>query len=131
MDMPHMARFMTMNQVVEAKPDRQQRFEGLLAGYLVETFYPKIAKGASASVAVTSSSQNRTSDGTAIDSVIRKSGSPPEAITWRLRPQGSSYKIVDVVSDGISLATTYRDVFGAVMLVGGFQRLEQMLAARQ
>jgi phospholipid transport system substrate-binding protein len=131
MDMPHMARFMTMDQVVEAKPDRQQRFEGLLAGYLVETFYPKIAEGASASVDVAKSSQSRTPDNPAVDSIIRKSGSPPEPITWHLRPAGGSYKIVDVISEGMSLATTYRDVFGAVMLSGGFQRLEQMLTAKQ
>jgi phospholipid transport system substrate-binding protein len=131
MDMRHMARFMTMDQVIEAKPDRQQRFEDLLAGYLVETFYPKIEESASALVDVASSSQSPAPDNPAVDSVIRRSGSPPEPITWRLRPAGGSYKIVDVISEGTSLATTYRDVFGAVILNGGFQRLEQMLATRQ
>jgi phospholipid transport system substrate-binding protein len=131
MDMSHMARFMTMDQVVEAEPDRQERFEGLLAGYLVETFYPKIEEGAAASVDVANASESPTPDNPAVDSIIRKSGSPPEPITWRLRPTGGSYKIIDVISEGASLATTYRDVFGAVMLSGGFQRLEQMLATRQ
>lgn len=131
MDMPHMARFMTMDQVVEAKPDRRQRFEGLLAGYLVDTFYPKIAEGASASVDVANSSRSSTPDNPAVDSTIRTTGSPPEPITWRLRPVGGSYRIIDVVSEGISLATTYRAAFGAVIVSGGLQRLEEMLAARQ
>ena len=131
MDMRHMARFMTMDQVIEAKPDRRQRFEDLLAGYLADTFYSKIAEGASASVDVAHSSRSSTPDSPAVDSIIRKTGSPPEPITWRLRPTDGSYKIIDVMGEGISLATTHRATFGAVMLVGGLQRLEQMLAARQ
>jgi len=131
MDTVRMARFMTMDKVIEANPDRQQRFESLLAGYLVDTFYMKIADSASASVDVADASQSSTPDNLAVDSIIRKSGAPAEPITWHLRPVGSSYKIVDVVSEGISLATTYRDAFGAVMVSGGLQRLEEMLAARQ
>jgi phospholipid transport system substrate-binding protein len=131
MDMPHMARFMTMDQVIEAKPDRRQRFESLLAGYLTDSFYSKIAEGALASVDVADSSRSSTANNPAVDSIIRSGKSPPEAITWRLRPAEGSYKITDVVSDGISLSTMYRATFGAVMLAGGFERLEQMLADRQ
>ena len=50
MDIPGMARFMTMDQVIEAQPEYQQRFEALLAGYLVNSFYAKIAEGGFGSV---------------------------------------------------------------------------------
>jgi phospholipid transport system substrate-binding protein len=131
MDMPHMARFMTMEQVIEAEPQRRQRFESLLAGYLTDSFYSKIAEGASGSVDVAPSSRSSDPGNLAIDSIISKPGSPPEPITWRLRPANGSYKIIDVLSEGISMATMYRATFGAIMLTGGLERLEQMLVARQ
>ncbi len=131
MDIQGMARFMTMDQLTKANPERQQRFEGLLAGYLVDAFYTKIAEGASASVDIAMSSWSSIPDKPAVDSIIRKMDSRPEPITWRLRPVDGSYKVVDVMSEGISLATTYRAAFGAVMLSGGLERLEELLAARQ
>ena len=131
MDMPHMARFMTMDQVTEADAARRQRFEDLLAGYLADNFYSKIAEGASASVDVAASTESSVADNPAVVSIIRKAGSPPEPIVWRLEPADGTYKIIDVFSGGISLVTMYRATFGAVMLAGGLERLERMLAAKQ
>ena len=131
MDMPHMARFMTMDQVTEADVTRRQRFEGLLAGYLADSFYSKIAEGAAASVDVADSTKSSIANNPAVVSIIRKPGSPPEQIVWRLEPADGTYKIIDVFSGGISLVTMYRATFGAVMLAGGLERLERMLAAKQ
>jgi phospholipid transport system substrate-binding protein len=117
--------------VSSISPAEQKRFEGLLVEYLVDSFYAKIARGATATFDTAGVELVAESSDLAVDTVIEKPGSPPEEITWRLRPAEGGYKIVDVISEGISLAATHRAVFSAVMLVGGLPRLEAMLAARE
>lgn len=131
MDIPHMARYMTLDRVSGTSPEARRRFERLLVGYLVDTFYDKIARGAAGSFDASASQGIPDSGVLDVDSTIRTTDAMPEQVTWRLRRKGDSYNIIDAMSDGVSLAAMHRAVFGAVMLAGGLPRLEEMLAARQ
>jgi phospholipid transport system substrate-binding protein len=53
--------------------------------------------------------------------IIRPSGGPPVKVDWRLKKEGSGYKIVDVIIEGISMVTTQRDEFSAVIQRNGGQ----------
>jgi phospholipid transport system substrate-binding protein len=53
--------------------------------------------------------------------IIRPSGGPPVKVDWRLKKEGNGYKIVDVIIEGISMVTTQRDEFSAVIQRNGGQ----------
>jgi phospholipid transport system substrate-binding protein len=53
--------------------------------------------------------------------IIRPSGGPPVKVDWRLKKEGAGYKIVDVIIEGISMVTTQRDEFSAVIQRNGGQ----------
>ena len=64
-----------------------------------------------------------------------RDASGPVPVTWRLRPRGDSYRIVDVVVENVSMAITLRsDYTSAIQNEGGdvgrlVERIEQGLAA--
>jgi len=53
-----------------------------------------------------------------VNSTISGSGSPVN-VAWRVRPKGGSYKIIDVMVEGVSMAVTQRNDFAGVVQKGG------------
>jgi phospholipid transport system substrate-binding protein len=64
--------------------------------------------------------------------VARPGGGPPIRIDWRVTDYGGSYKINDVVVDGVSMAITERSEFASVIQRNGgsVQDLLTMLRAK-
>ncbi len=52
-----------------------------------------------------------------VDSVIQDK--QPVEVIWRLRPSKDTYKIVDIVVEGVSMATTYRNDYRAFLQQNG------------
>ncbi|MBQ3695917.1 MAG: ABC transporter substrate-binding protein [Alphaproteobacteria bacterium] len=52
-----------------------------------------------------------------VDSVIQDK--QPVEVIWRLRPSKESYKIVDIVVEGVSMASTYRNDYRAFLQQNG------------
>jgi phospholipid transport system substrate-binding protein len=50
--------------------------------------------------------------------IVRPS-KPTVKIQWRVRPVGSGFKIVDVVTEGVSMALTQQSEFAAVIRARG------------
>ncbi|HEY8964365.1 MAG TPA: ABC transporter substrate-binding protein [Alphaproteobacteria bacterium] len=46
-------------------------------------------------------------------------GGAPVNVAWRVRPKGNSYKIIDVMVEGVSMAVTQRNDFAGVIQSGG------------
>ncbi|MEK0084790.1 MlaC/ttg2D family ABC transporter substrate-binding protein [Benzoatithermus flavus] len=53
-----------------------------------------------------------------VESYLEGGGSPVR-LDWRLTPAGGSWRILDVVVEGVSLLVTYRNEFAAVIERGG------------
>ena len=52
-----------------------------------------------------------------VDSVIQDD--QPVEVIWRLRPSKDTYKIVDIVVEGVSMASTYRNDYRAFLQQNG------------
>ena len=50
--------------------------------------------------------------------------------SWRLRSDGAVYRIVDLTSNGVSMAVTYRSEFSSMVASRGFDALLQSLRRR-
>lgn len=44
---------------------------------------------------------------------------PPVDVVWRLRQSGSSYKIIDIIVEGVSMAVSYRNEYTAFLQKNG------------
>ena len=53
-----------------------------------------------------------------VNSTITGKGSPVN-VSWRVRPKGGAYKIIDVMVEGVSMAVTQRNDFAGVIQKGG------------
>ncbi|MBV5334014.1 ABC transporter substrate-binding protein, partial [bacterium] len=52
--------------------------------------------------------------------IVRPSG-PPVNVEWRVRKTGATYKIIDVVVEGVSMGVTQRSEFASVIQTNGGQ----------
>jgi phospholipid transport system substrate-binding protein len=128
LDVSLIARLITNDRLTEATPDIQRRFEELLVNYLVQLFYGKIEGATNSSVEI--KVEPPFDDGAVVvTTIIGKPGAPSESIKWRLNASTGSFKIVDVISGGISVVSLQREVFLAVMQRGGLPQLITQLEA--
>jgi len=128
MDIPSLAIFTTGAQLGRTAPDIQQQFWHALVDYLVTAYGLMIEDSAETpfDIAV----DNPLADGTSVvTTVFHKMGSAPEPISWHLHATNGSFRIVDVVADGVSMAVTQRSVFLSVMRDGGLPQLIAKLEA--
>ncbi|MCG8597762.1 MAG: ABC transporter substrate-binding protein [Kiloniellales bacterium] len=51
----------------------------------------------------------------AITTNIKRSNGATAKVDWRLRKRGQDYKIIDIVAEGVSMALTLRQEYGAVI----------------
>ena len=62
-----------------------------------------------------------------VSSHIYRSEGEPIAVVWRIRDAGDSYKVLDIVAEGVSMAISLRHEYGAVAKAQGLDSLlEQM-----
>ena len=62
-----------------------------------------------------------------VSSRIDRAEGEPIAVVWRIRDKGGSYKILDVVAEGVSMAISLRHEYGTVAKAHGVDGLlEQM-----
>ena len=62
-----------------------------------------------------------------VDSVIQNE--PPAEVIWRIREKDGSYKIVDIIVEGVSMAMSYRNEYSAYLQAnsGSLKKLTQTL----
>jgi phospholipid transport system substrate-binding protein len=109
-----------------ATPEQRRQFVRLYEDYIVVGYSYRLA-GLSGEVFKVLGSR-QTPEGFSVRSEVT---SPHDTsaltIDWLLVPSGDSYKVADVVVDGISMAITQRSEFASVIVRNGGQ-LEHLLA---
>jgi len=119
-DVPYIARSVAGQYWRGANDQQRQNFVKALDDYIVRIYSQRFSDYHGENFKVLKSRSE--GDGAYVNSqVIRPSGAPPVKIDWRLRKSGDGYKIIDVIVEGISMVTTQRDEFGAVIQRNGGQ----------
>ncbi|MCU0933281.1 MAG: ABC transporter substrate-binding protein [Thiobacillaceae bacterium] len=65
-----------------------------------------------------------------VNTVVSKSGAPPLPIDYRMEKQENSWKVFDVLVEGVSLVTVYRNSFNTEVRKGGIDGLVATLSRR-
>jgi phospholipid transport system substrate-binding protein len=119
-DVPTIARFVLGRYWRIATPPQRQEFVRLFDEYIVLAYSNRLAEYSGETLHVTGSRPD--GDGSIVTSeIVRPNGSPPAKVDWRLARTGDTYKITDVIVDGISMAVTQRSEFASVIQRHGGQ----------
>ena len=119
-DVPGIARFVLGRYWRLATPAQQQQFVHLFADYIALVYSSQLAEYSGETLQVTGS--RPAPDGQLVSSnIVRTDGRPPARVDWLLTPQSGTYKISDVIVEGISMAVTQRSEFASVIQRNGGQ----------
>jgi phospholipid transport system substrate-binding protein len=119
-DVPAIARFVLGRYWRIATPAQQQEFVRLFAVYTALAYSNRLAAYSGETLRVTGSRPE--SEGSIVSSeIVRPNGEPPTKVDWRLSWTDGTYKITDVIVDGISMAVTQRSEFASVIQRHGGQ----------
>jgi phospholipid transport system substrate-binding protein len=113
-DVPAIAHFVLGRYWRTATKAEQQEFVRLFAVYTALAYSNRLAQYSGETLRVLGSRPEL--DGSIVNSeIVRTGGAQPAKVDWRLRSNGGTYKITDVIVDGISMAVTQRSEFASVI----------------
>jgi phospholipid transport system substrate-binding protein len=129
-DVPGIARFVLGRYWRLATPAQQQEYVTLFTDYIALVYADRLAEYAGATLRVTGS--RPAPDGELVSTeIIRGTGQAPAHVDWMLTPQNGTYKISDVIVDGVSMSVTQRSEFASVIQRHGGQVQGLITALRQ
>ncbi len=128
-DVPGIARFVLGQYWRLAAPTQQQEFIRLFADYIALVYANRLAEYGGETLRVTGT--HPAPDGELVASeIIRTNGQPPARVDWLLTPANGSYKITDVIFEGVSMAVTQRSEFASFIQRNGGQ-VQSLITALQ
>jgi phospholipid transport system substrate-binding protein len=116
-DIPGLGRFVLGRFWRIFTPTEQQEFLGLFENYVVLTYSEKLSDYTGDGGRPSVTGCRRDPDGVTVSSqIIRGSGAyQPIQVDWRLTAQNGSYKVSDIVIDGLSMAANGRSQLEGVV----------------
>lgn len=118
-DLTTIGRFTLGKYWKTASKAEQQEYLKLFERSIVESYARRFAEYQGQSVHVKGAAP-ATGDDTIVTTVLEApNGGQDVQVDWRVRKSGKSYKIVDVVVEGVSMAVTQRSDFASVIQRGG------------
>ncbi len=104
-------------------------YQALFAEYLLGTYARLLQKSNVRELSVTAADRDENRD-ILISTRVEITFGVPIHWRWKVRETGSEFRVVDILSNGVSMAATYRSEFGSVIASRGIDALLKSLRAR-
>ena len=119
----YVSRFVLGRNWNTATADQREQFRGLFKEYLLANLTERLAgQYDNQSFTVKNAVPAGTKD-VLVRSEIQQASGQPLAIEWRVRQFGDKWQIIDIAAEGLSLAITQREEYGAVVQRKGMDGL--------
>ncbi len=116
-DVPGIARFVLGRYWRVAPPEERDEYVKLFQDYIVQIYATRFQGYNGEKLKIDAAW--RDDDGAIVTtSILRQSGAPVK-VDWKLRGAAPSFKIVDVMVEGVSMSVTQRDDFAAAIQAHG------------
>ncbi|MDD4881765.1 MAG: ABC transporter substrate-binding protein [Gallionellaceae bacterium] len=129
-DFQRMAKLAVARNWNIATPEQQQTLVDEFRSLLVRTYAASISSVSDYKVDFKPLRMASGDTDVIINSEVSKPGAPPITIDYRMEKMGEDWKVYDVVVDGVSLVTVYRNSFSSEVRRGGIDGLIQALTRR-
>jgi phospholipid transport system substrate-binding protein len=112
-DFERMTRLAVGKSWNQAAPEQQQRLQKEFRDLIVRTYTNALIAGKQhdATIQVKPVRQEKDGNEATVNTQINRSGAPPIPVDYRMEKKPDGWKVYDVVVEGVSLVTTYRDSF--------------------
>jgi phospholipid transport system substrate-binding protein len=130
-DVPTIARFVIGRYWRLASPQEQQEYMNLFGDMLTGMYASRFGEYQGELPRVTGSRQTAEGDVFVTSDLVRQGQQQPLRLEWVMRRVASSFKIVDLRVEGVSMAVTQRDEFGSIIQRGGGQISSLLTVMRQ
>lgn len=117
-DVPGIGRFVLGRYWRVATPEQRDEYLKLFEESIIRTYARRFSDYSGETVEVERARRDG-DDFILVESRIQRPTGGPVAVTWRLLGEGESFKIVDVVVEGVSMSVTQRSDFASVIQSGG------------
>ena len=119
-DVPQIAQFVLGLYWPRASQEQRAEYVKLFEDFVVKSYAKKFGDYTGGGGFKTGNVTKVSNADSVVSSQIRtREDKPPVRIDWRVRAGEESYKIVDVMVEGISMSVTHRDEFAAVIRSNG------------
>jgi phospholipid transport system substrate-binding protein len=102
-----------------ATAEQQKEYLDLFEKLIVVTYVDRFSRYSGERLKVTRTVGDKESGDTIVYSEISRPAGEPIDVGWRVRKYGSSFKIVDVLVEGVSMGQTQRSEFSSVIRNNG------------
>lgn len=117
-DMATIGRFSLGANWKSATPAQQEEYQRLFKQMIIKVYSKRFSDYKGQKFEVRSSRKDNDKDSTVTSYIIPTDG-PQVRVDWRVRNKGGSYKVVDIIVEGVSMAQTQRADFSSVIQRGG------------
>lgn len=118
-DMKTIGRFAIGRYWRTASTAQQKEYSQLFEEMVVRVYSARFNEYSGQTLEITSSRQDGEKDTLVTSYIVPPDGGQKVKVDWRVRKNGSNYKIVDVIIEGVSMALTQRSDFSSVIQRGG------------
>jgi phospholipid transport system substrate-binding protein len=121
-DTSWMANFVIGRYIREATPAQKTKYFDLYKKYLINSYVPKFKQYTGQDFKINSVTEVGKGELIAKTAIVSsKSSTGTILVDYRIIKSGSSFKIVDIIGEGVSLITTQRSDFGGLISQKGFE----------
>ena len=126
-DLPAIGRFVLGRWYNVATPAEQTEYQSLFTKMVERIYIDRFSLYSGETFTMTGTRADTGADSIVSTQIVRPNG-PPVNVDWRVRKQadGKSFKIVDVIVEGVSMSVTQRAEYSSVIQRGG-GNLESLL----
>lgn len=117
-DVPHIARFVLGRYWRVASEAERAEYLQLFEDFIVHSYSQRFGEYAGENLKVMHARATPDGEALVVTDLQRPSG-PPVKVEWRLRRDGPTFKITDVMVEGVSMSITQRDDFSATIQRSG------------
>ncbi len=99
----------------KANADQRKEYLTLFEKLMIITYADRFEKYSGETLAVEKTEIRGKNDALVHSKLQRPNGQSPIAVVWRVRPKGDSFKVVDVLVEGLSMGITQQKEFSSVI----------------
>ena len=114
-DVPAVGRFVLGRYWRISTEEERQQFFVLFEDLVVRTYASRFGEYSGETFHVNEVRNLHNKDAIVLSEIVRPAGGPPVRLDWRIRGPNSTYRIVDLSIEGVSMALTQRSEFSAVI----------------
>lgn len=129
-DLETIGRFVLSRYWRTATPDERSDYMSLFSEYVLRTYARRLGAYGNETFQITSSKPLGSRDAIVLTKITTQAGGQPITAGWRVRDRNDSYKIIDVMVEGVSMAAAQRSEFEAVIQKQGLTGLIEILRAK-